>query len=88
MAMNKAKYDGLAPDLKKVIDANSGSATSGWLGKTQQGNDPIGRKSATDRNNTIHTFTAEQAQEFTKLSRRSTTSGSPTWTSGASRARH
>ncbi|HLL10325.1 MAG TPA: TRAP transporter substrate-binding protein [Rubrivivax sp.] len=68
MAMNKAKYDGLAPDLKKVIDANSGSATSGWLGKTQQGNDPIGRKSATDRNNTIHTFTAEQAQEFTKLS--------------------
>ncbi|HZF80905.1 MAG TPA: C4-dicarboxylate ABC transporter, partial [Rubrivivax sp.] len=67
-AMNKAKYDGLAPDLKKVIDANSGSATSGWLGKTQQGNDPIGRKSATDRNNTIHTFTAEQAQEFTKLS--------------------
>jgi TRAP-type C4-dicarboxylate transport system substrate-binding protein len=44
MAMNKAKYDGLAPDLKKVIDANSGLATSAWLGKTQQGNDPAGRK--------------------------------------------
>jgi len=68
MAMNKAKYESLPPDLKKVIDANSGLATSAWLGKTQQGNDPIGRKSATDRNNTIHTFTAEQAQEFTKLS--------------------
>ena len=68
MAMNKAKYEGLAPDLKKVIDANSGLATSAWLGKTQQGNDPIGRKSATDRNNTIHTFTAGEAQEFIKLS--------------------
>ena len=43
MAMNKAKYEGLAPDLKKVIDANSGLATSAWLGKTQQGNDPVGR---------------------------------------------
>ena len=68
MAMNKAKYDGLAPDLKKVIDANSGMAASAWLGKTQQGNDPIGRKSATDRNNTIHTFTAAETQEFIKLS--------------------
>ena len=68
MAMNKPKYEGLAPDLKKVIDANSGLATSAWLGKTQQGNDPIGRKSATDRNNTIHTFSAAETQEFIKLS--------------------
>jgi len=68
MAMNKPKYDGLAPDLKKIIDANSGSAASAWLGKTQQSNDPLGRKSATDRNNTIHTFTTEQTQEFQKLS--------------------
>ena len=56
MAMNKAKYDGLAPDLKKVIDANSGLATSAWLGKMQQGNDPIGRKAAVDRGNTIYTL--------------------------------
>ena len=68
MAMNKPKYDSLAPDLKRVIDANSGLATSGHLGKTQQGNDPIGRKSATDRGNTVHTFTAAETQEFIKLS--------------------
>jgi TRAP-type transport system periplasmic protein len=68
MAMNKARYEGLAPDLKRVIDANSGLATSGWLGKTQQGNDANGRKSATDRNNTLHTFSAEQTAEFVKLS--------------------
>jgi TRAP-type C4-dicarboxylate transport system substrate-binding protein len=69
MAMNKAKYNSLAPDLKKVIDANSGLATSGWLGKVQQGNDGIGRKSAVDRKNTIHTISAADAQEFKRKAR-------------------
>ena len=68
MAMNKAKYESLAPDLKKVIDANSGLATSGWLGKTQQSNDPAGRKTATDRGNTIYQFSAAETAEFQKLS--------------------
>ncbi|HEX2539938.1 MAG TPA: TRAP transporter substrate-binding protein [Caldimonas sp.] len=68
MAMNKAKYEGLAPDLKKVIDANSGLATSAWLGKTQQGNDPVGKKPAVDRGNSIYTLTSAEAQEFIKLS--------------------
>jgi TRAP-type transport system periplasmic protein len=68
MAMNKAKYESLPPDLKKVIDANSGLATSAWLGKTQQGNDPIGRKAASDRGNTIHTLSSAEAQEFIKVS--------------------
>ena len=68
MAMNKPKYDSLAPDLKRVIDANSGLATSAWLGKTQQSNDPVGRKAATDRGNTIYTFSAAETAEFVKLS--------------------
>jgi TRAP-type C4-dicarboxylate transport system substrate-binding protein len=69
MAMNKAKYESLAPDLKKVIDNNSGLATSAWLGKTQQGNDVPGRKTAVDRGNAIYTFTDEQTQEFVRASR-------------------
>ena len=69
MAMNKAKYNSLAPDLRKVIDANSGLATSGWLGKTQQGNDPVGRKAAEDRKNTIYTIPNADAQEFKRKSR-------------------
>ena len=68
MAMNKARYEGLAPDLKKVIDANSGLAASAWLGKTQQSNDPNGRKAASDRGNAIYQFTAAQREEFVKLS--------------------
>ena len=68
MAMNKAKYESLAPDLKKIIDANSGLATSAWLGKTQQSNDLAGRKTATDRGNTVYQFSAAETAEFQKLS--------------------
>jgi len=68
MAMNKAKYEGLAPELKKVIDANSGMAAGAWLGKTQQSNDPAGRKSGSDRNNAVYTFAAAESAEFLKLS--------------------
>ena len=68
MAMNKPKYESLAPDLKKIIDANSGIATSAWLGKTQQSNDPAGRKTAVDRGNTIYQFSAAETAEFQKLS--------------------
>jgi TRAP-type transport system periplasmic protein len=68
MAMNKAKYESLPADLKKVIDANSGAETSAWLGKTQQANDVPGRKAAVDRGNTIYQFTAAQRDEFVKLS--------------------
>lgn len=68
MTMNKARYDGLAPDLKKVIDANSGMATSGWLGKTQQGNDVPGRKVTADRGNTIVQIGNAEREQFIKLS--------------------
>jgi TRAP-type C4-dicarboxylate transport system substrate-binding protein len=68
MAMNRPKYESLAPDLKKVIDANSGLATSAWLGKTQQGNDPIGRKAAVDHGNTIYKVTPAEREQFVKLS--------------------
>ena len=70
MAMNKAKYNGLPPDLKKIIDANSGMATSAWLGKVQQGGDVPGRKAAVDQPGTsIFTVSAGEAQEFRRRSR-------------------
>ena len=68
MAMNKAKYDALPPDLKKVIDANSGIETSAWLGKVQEGNDPPGRKAAEDRKNTITRLTTADYEAFRKAS--------------------
>ena len=69
MAMNKPKYESLAPDLKKVIDANSGMATSAWLGKVQQAGDIPGRKAAVDRKGIIYTVGAGEAQEFRRRSR-------------------
>jgi TRAP-type C4-dicarboxylate transport system substrate-binding protein len=69
MAMNKAKYNSLPPDLKKVIDNNSGMATSAWLGKVQQAGDAAGRKAAVDHGNTIFTVSPAEAQEFRRRSR-------------------
>jgi TRAP-type C4-dicarboxylate transport system substrate-binding protein len=69
MAMNKAKYNSLPADLKKIIDNNSGIETSAWLGKTQQAGDASGRKTAADRGNTIFTIGAVEAQEFRRASR-------------------
>jgi len=69
MAMNKAKYNSLPADLKKIIDNNSGLETSGWLGKVQQEGDVPGRKSASDRNNAIFTVGPAEAQEFRRKSR-------------------
>ena len=68
MTMNKAKYESLPPDLKKVIDANSGLETSGWLGKVQQANDPRGRAPAEERKNQILRFSKTDYEQFKKVS--------------------
>jgi TRAP-type C4-dicarboxylate transport system substrate-binding protein len=68
LAMNKAKYDSLPPDVKKVIDANSGIETSAWLGKVQEGNDLKGRKTAEERNNTITRLGPAEYEAFRKAS--------------------
>ena len=43
VAMNKAKYESLSPDLKKVLDANSGAEFSAFLGRTQEAADVPGK---------------------------------------------
>ena len=68
MAMNKARYNSLSPELKKVIHANSGINTSAWLGKVQQGNDVPGRKAAVDRGNNITTMGTLEVGDFIKRS--------------------
>jgi TRAP-type C4-dicarboxylate transport system substrate-binding protein len=45
-AMNKARYEGLPEDLRKVIDRNSGQALSGQIGKTFLAADAEGKKAA------------------------------------------
>jgi TRAP-type C4-dicarboxylate transport system substrate-binding protein len=64
-AMNKAKYDSLTPELKKVIDANSGQALSGSIGKTFLAADGIGKK-LTEKN-THNVIPASELQGWKKI---------------------
>ncbi|WP_296484900.1 TRAP transporter substrate-binding protein [Rhodoferax sp.] len=63
-AMNKAKYESLPPDLKKVIDANSGQALSGHIGKVFWEADGIGKK-LTEKN-THNVIPASELQSWKK----------------------
>lgn len=65
-AMNKAKYNALPPDLKKVIDANSGADASAWAGKVFGEADVPGRKMAENRKNTIYTIPASELANWKK----------------------
>lgn len=52
--INKAKYDNLPADLKKIIDDNSGAALSRDLGRKWDEWDDIGRKAIAKRNTPVH----------------------------------
>ena len=52
--MNKAKYDSLPDDLKKVIDANSGAVLAAELGRKWDEWDEIGRAAVVKRGTPIH----------------------------------
>jgi TRAP-type C4-dicarboxylate transport system substrate-binding protein len=52
-AMNKAKYNSLPPDLRKVIDDNSGLNTARWVGSVMDKYDAPGLEAARKRGNAI-----------------------------------
>jgi TRAP-type C4-dicarboxylate transport system substrate-binding protein len=67
--MNQARYNSLAPELKKVIDDNSGPAVSAWAG--EKGFDsvvPAFHKLATDRGNQVGTLSDAEYQRWVKAS--------------------
>ena len=66
VAMNEAKYNSLPADLKKVIDANSGAEASVWAGKVWDSTIAPGRKSATDRGNTVNVLSAAEYARWVK----------------------
>jgi TRAP-type transport system periplasmic protein len=66
--MNQAKYDGLSPELKKVIDSNSGAALSQQIGKIWDGSQAAGRKAAQDRGNTFYMLPADEYDNWVKAS--------------------
>jgi TRAP-type C4-dicarboxylate transport system substrate-binding protein len=64
--MNKAKYESLPADLKKVLDANSGIELSAFIGRAFTEGDVPGRKAAEARNNVIYTIPGSDLEPFRK----------------------
>jgi TRAP-type transport system periplasmic protein len=64
VAMNKAKYDALAPDLKKIIDANSGMVAASMFGAAMDAGDKEGLAIATKAGNKIVTLDAAETQRW------------------------
>lgn len=67
IAMNKAKYNSLPDDLKKVIDANSGADFSAMIGKVWDESAPAARQHAVDRGNVFNTIPASELASWRKV---------------------
>jgi len=66
IAMNQAKYDGLPPDVKKVIDANTGFEWSKQIGKIFDGTTAPGKKLAADAGGVFDTLSAAEYERWNK----------------------
>jgi len=64
VAMNKASYDKLPPDLKKVIDANSGMVAAAMFGRAMDEGDKIGLALAQKAGNKIITLDPAETQRW------------------------
>ncbi|MCC0032583.1 MAG: TRAP transporter substrate-binding protein [Brucellaceae bacterium] len=69
LAMNKAKYDALPDDLKKVVDDNSGMEFSAFAGKTQEAADGPAREAAVKLGNNIITLDEAQTAKWIEVSK-------------------
>lgn len=63
-SMNKGSYDKLPPDLKKVIDANSGIETAAMFGRAMDDGDKAGREIAVKAGNNIVALEAAETQRW------------------------
>jgi TRAP-type C4-dicarboxylate transport system substrate-binding protein len=64
VAMNKAAYEKLPADLKKVIDANSGLETAAAFGRAMDEGDKVGLSLAQKAGNNVITLNAEETQRW------------------------
>jgi TRAP-type C4-dicarboxylate transport system substrate-binding protein len=63
-SMNKASYDKLPPDLKKVIDNNSGQVAAALFGKAMDDGDKTGREIAVKAGNRITELELAEVQRW------------------------
>ena len=63
-SMNKASYDKLPPDLKAVIDKNSGIETAAMFGRAMDEGDKVGREIAEKAKNNIVALDMAETQRW------------------------
>jgi len=66
IAMNEAKYNSLPPDVKKVIDANTGLEWSKQIGKTFDGTTEPSKKLAAAAGGVFDTLTPAEYERWVK----------------------
>ncbi len=84
IAMNKAKYDSLPADLKKVIDANSGIEFSAMAGRVQEADDAPGREKFKAAGVAINVIPAAELAKWKKA----TDALDDEWMQGMTKAGH
>ena len=67
MVMNKASYAKLPPDLKKVIDDNSGQSCSKAFGAAMDAGDVVGKSLAEKAGNKIHVLDTGETQRWQRV---------------------
>ncbi|MGE0500610.1 MAG: TRAP transporter substrate-binding protein [Rhizobiaceae bacterium] len=67
-AMNKASYENLPDDLKKVIDANSGIEAAAMMGRVMDEGDKVGLEIAQKLGNNIVTLDEAETQRWKDIS--------------------
>ena len=63
-AMNRKTYESLPPELRRVIDDNSGLALARELGQLWDASAPAARKQATDRGNMVNVVPADEVANW------------------------
>ncbi|MEO0392108.1 MAG: TRAP transporter substrate-binding protein [Pseudomonadota bacterium] len=63
-AMNKERYEALPPEQKAIIDANSGIAIAGDVGRIWDGNEEAGKAAQMTSGGTVSTLNDRQMQAF------------------------
>jgi TRAP-type C4-dicarboxylate transport system substrate-binding protein len=61
LAMNKARYEGMAPELRRVLDANSGQVAAAMAARVWDEQGPVVEEMVKRRNNAIVEIGAEES---------------------------
>ena len=64
--MNEAKFESLAPDLKEIINRNSGAELSRTIGRYWDEATAAGRAAAKERGNTFVAISAAESDRWIK----------------------